>query len=56
LFDEQRALFAGRVDDAVRLLTVGDAVADRALDRVELAAQTMVASAVMNFDEFVMVR
>ena len=56
LFEEQRALFAGRADDAVRLLAVGDAVADRALDRVDLAAQTMVVSAVMNFDEFVMVR
>ena len=29
LFEEQRALFAGRADDAVRLLAVGDAVADR---------------------------
>ena len=56
LFDEQRALFAARADDAARLLAVGDAVADRGLDRVDLAALTMVASAVMNFDEFVMVR
>jgi hypothetical protein len=56
LFEEQRALFAGRADDAVRLLAVGDAVADPRLDRADLAAQTMVASAVMNFDEFVMVR
>ena len=29
LFEEQRALFAGRADDAARLLAVGDAVADR---------------------------
>jgi len=56
LFEEQRALFAGRADDAVRLLAVGDAVADPGLDRADLAAQTMVASAVMNFDEFVVVR
>ena len=56
LFEEQHALFAGRADDAMRLLAVGDAVADRWLDRADLAAQTMVESAVMNFDEFVMVR
>jgi hypothetical protein len=56
LFDEQRALFAARADDAAKLLAVGEAVADPALDRVDLAAATMVASGVMNFDEFVMVR
>ena len=38
LFDEQRALFAGRADDAARLLAVGDAVADGALTRADLAA------------------
>ena len=56
LFEEQRAQFAARAEDAARLLAVGEAVADRALDRVDLAAETLVASAIMNFDEFVMVR
>jgi hypothetical protein len=56
LFDEQRALFAARAHDAARLLAVGEAVADPRLDRVDLAAGTMVATAIMNFDEFVMVR
>jgi len=56
LFDEQRALFAARADDAARLLAVGEAAIDRTLDPLDLAAGTMVASAVMNFDEFVMVR
>jgi hypothetical protein len=56
LFDEQRALFAARADDAARLLAVGEAAADPRLDRVDLAAGTMVASAIMNFDEFVTVR
>ncbi len=56
LFEEQRALFALRAEDAGRLLAVGDAAADQALDRADLAALTMVASAVMNFDEFVVVR
>ena len=39
-----------------RLLAVGERSADEALDRVDLAALTMVASAVMNFDEFVVMR
>ena len=56
LFEEQRALFAVRAEDAARLLAVGDARADEALDRVDLAALTMVASAIMSFDEFVVVR
>jgi hypothetical protein len=56
LFEEQRALFALQAEDAGRLLAVGEAGADQALDRVDLAALTMVASAVMNFDEFVVVR
>ena len=55
LFDEQRALFAAR-GRCRRLLAVGDARADAALDRVDLAALTMVVSAIMNFDEFVVVR
>jgi hypothetical protein len=56
MFDEQRVLFKSRPDDAASLLGVGEAKADQALDRVDLAALTTVASAVMNFDEFVVVR
>ena len=56
LFEEQRDQFAARAEDAARLLAVGDAAVDRQLDPLDLAAGTMVASAVMNFDEFVMVR
>jgi hypothetical protein len=56
LFEEQRALFAAKPDDAARLLAVGESAADRTLDPLDLVAGAMVASAVMNFDEFVMVR
>jgi hypothetical protein len=56
LFDEQRALFAAHADDAGRLLAVGEKRSDESLGRVDLAALTMVASAVMNFDEFVVTR
>ena len=56
LYDEQRDLFAGNVEDATRLLDVGDSTWDVALPRAELAAMTSVASAIMNLDEFVAVR
>jgi hypothetical protein len=56
LFDEQRRLFAGHPEDAARLLAVGESRSDAALPRVELAALTTVVSAIMNFDEFVVVR
>jgi hypothetical protein len=56
VFEEQRTLFAGHPDDAARLLDVGESKADGALPRVELAAMTIVVNAIMNFDEFVLVR
>jgi hypothetical protein len=56
LFDGQRALFGGQPDEARKLLAVGESRADPALPPADLAAATMVASAIMNFDEFVMVR
>jgi hypothetical protein len=56
LFDEQRALFTAHADDAGRLLAVGEMRSDESIGRVDLAALTMVASAVMNFDEFVVTR
>jgi hypothetical protein len=56
LFEEQRTLFAGHSDDATRLLDVGQSAWDTALPRAELAAMTTVVSAIMNFDEFVVVR
>jgi hypothetical protein len=56
LFEEQRALFGRNTDDAGRLLAVGDSRWDETLPRVELAAMTTVVSAMMNLEEFVMLR
>jgi hypothetical protein len=56
LVEEQRALFARHTNDAARLLQVGESRSEEALPRVELAAMTMVVSAIMNFDEFVVLR
>jgi hypothetical protein len=56
LFDEQRANFAAQPDDAARLLTVGESPAVGTLPHIELAAMTMVATALMNFDEFIVLR
>jgi hypothetical protein len=56
LFDEQRDLFAKNTDDAAKLLGVGEAPADKALGPVDVAAMTSVVSAILNFDEFVVVR
>ena len=56
LFEEQAANFAAQPADAARLLTVGESQADGTLSRIELAAMTMVATALMNFDEFIVLR
>jgi hypothetical protein len=56
LFAEQRDLFARNENDAIGLLLVGDSDADSDLPRVDSAAMTTVISAIMNFDEFVVVR
>ena len=56
VFDEQRHLFARNADDAAKLLKVGESPIDATLPPVEAAAMTTVVSAIMNFDEFVVVR
>jgi hypothetical protein len=56
LFIEQRRLFEANEDDAVRLLAIGESRGDPSLPRAELAAMTSVVSAMMNVDEFVVVR
>ena len=45
-----RARYSAAVDDAKLLLAVGTRMADAALDPAELAAWTMVSSAVLNLD------
>ncbi len=56
LFDEQRALFLARPGDAAKVIGVGESGAAAGIAPVELAAMTAVASAIMNFDEFVVTR
>jgi hypothetical protein len=56
LFEEQRQEFAARSDAAQQLLAVGDRPRNDKLDVTELAAMTVIAQAVMNFDETVMKR
>ncbi len=56
LFAEQRDLFTRNSDDAAKLLGVGESRWDGALPRADLAAMTTVVNAIMNFDEFVVVR
>ena len=56
LFDEQKDLFAKNPEQAGRFLDVGDSAFDDSLPRADLAAMTTVASAMMNLEEFVVVR
>jgi hypothetical protein len=56
LFEEQRALFAADAGAAEKLLQVGEAKNDDALDRPDLAAGTVLAQTLLNHDEAVMRR
>jgi len=56
LFAEQKDLFARNPDDATKWLGVGESRWDETLPRADFAAMTTVVSAIMNFDEFVVVR
>jgi len=56
LLDEQRALFESEPEAANKLLAVGETKNDPSLDRVELAAATVLAEALLNHDEAVMRR
>ena len=56
LFKEQQAIFAAHPDDAVKLLAVGESAASHEVQPADLAAMTSVVSAIMNFDEFVVMK
>ena len=56
LFAEQKDLFARSPDEAARFLGVGDSAWDETLPRADLAAMTTVVSAIMNLEEFLVVR
>ncbi|MEM1124261.1 MAG: DUF1553 domain-containing protein, partial [Bacteroidota bacterium] len=56
LFEEVQADFKKDKKSVKELLSIGERPVNRQLDAVELSAYTMIASTVMNFDEFVMKR
>ncbi|MES2981197.1 MAG: DUF1553 domain-containing protein [Verrucomicrobiota bacterium] len=56
LINEQRGFFTTKSSDANALLKIGDAPADPALDKTELAAFTTLAQALLNLDANIMLR
>ena len=56
LFDEQKTFYAKESAAADKLLATGESKWDKTLPKAEFAATTMLVSAIMNFDEFVMER
>ena len=56
LVNQQRGFFASKSSDAEALLKVGDAPADPALDKTELATFTALAQALINLDSHITLR
>ena len=56
LYEKEYAYFKQNLDKAEKLLSVGEFPRDKSLDTAEVAAYTIVASTIMNFDEFMMKR
>jgi len=56
LFAEQKAEFSKNPDGAVKLLAVGESKRDGSLPPADFAALTTLINAIMNFDEFVVMR
>jgi hypothetical protein len=56
LYDTEHARFARNRSAALQLLRAGEHPRDARLDAADVAAATMVATTIMNFDEFVMKR
>ena len=56
LYEEQRELFANDTAAAKKLLSVGESKSSAALDPADLAAGTVLAQALLNFDDAVMRR
>ena len=56
LLKEQQAIFAVHPGDAVKLVAVGESSTAKEIQLSELAAMTTVVSAIMNFDEFVVMK
>ena len=51
--NEQRDEFAAKIDEAKKLIAIGETPADEKYDAAELASWTVVANLIMNMDEFV---
>jgi hypothetical protein len=51
MYAEQRELFGKSEQETIKLLTVGDKANDPAIPPIDLAAASVVASALLNFDE-----
>jgi hypothetical protein len=56
MFSEQKDLYAADSGEALKLLGVGESARDAALPPADVAATAMVVSAIMNFDEFLVIR
>jgi hypothetical protein len=56
LYTEQKSIFASNQQETLKLLLVGDKANDPGLNPVELAANSVVASALFNFDETIIKR
>ena len=56
LFNEQKNLFATDTESAAKLVATGESKWDETLPCAEFAAMTILVSAIMNFDEFVVER
>ena len=56
LYREELAAFEADASRAEGLLAIGEKEVDPSLDTAQLAAHTILASTIMNFDEFVMKR
>jgi len=56
LLKEQQAIFAAHPGDAVKLVAVGESSTAKEIQLSELAAMTTVVSAIMNFDEFMVMK
>lgn len=56
MFEEQRALFAQNHAETLKLLAVGEKANDPSLEPLDLAAASVVASALLNFDETIIKR
>jgi hypothetical protein len=56
LYEHQQSYFKENGEKAIALLQVGEFERDKQLDPATTAAYTIVASTIMNFDEFMVIR